>query len=274
MNKKHLLHSTIVSLFCLSCTLVACQNSEELDSEKQPMPLTFDFLFPSSNTLDTRATETEFEENDCVGIYMTNSGENLDDTKNVRNNVPFTYHGSTWTAPFKLYWDDGTFDVYAYYPYVKSITSISEIPFSVQTDQSTHAAYTASDFLWGGAYGVIASNNPVKVQFNHKMSRLTINIKYTKGKLTEETKVYVHSTVTNATIDLHRGLVTKVNKINPQAIQALKINDQTYAAIIVPQRLDDSIVPLIEVVTNGSSYLYEGRFVFKTGINHEINVTI
>ena len=42
---------------------------------------------------------------------------------------------------------------------------------------------------------------------------------------------------------------------------------------MVPQRLENR-VPLIEVVMNGVSFLYESKFLFKPGIHHIVNLVV
>lgn len=73
------------------------------------------------------------------------------------NNEPLTCSGSSWTASRTLYWDEGTYNFYAYYPYMTSVSSIEDLPFSVQTDQSTADGYEASDFLYAQTNNVSAS---------------------------------------------------------------------------------------------------------------------
>jgi hypothetical protein len=51
------------------------------------------------------------------------------------------------------------------------------------------------------------------------------------------------------------------------------LGDQKYAAIIVPQRLNNR-QPLVEVVMKGVSYLYESRFLFKPGIQHNVLLVV
>jgi hypothetical protein len=46
-----------------------------------------------------------------------------------------------------------------------------------------------------------------------------------------------------------------------------------YTAIVVPQRLENK-VPLIEVVTNGVSYLVEMKFVFRSSTQHVVNLIL
>ena len=89
----------------------------------------------------------------------------------------------------------------------------------------------------------------------------------------EDARVYVHNTVPEATIDLSVGLVTKDAYASAETIEAKKEETGKYAAIVVPQRLDNQ-VPLIEIVVEGVSYMVERKFVFKQGIQHTVNVTL
>ena len=85
--------------------------------------------------------------------------------------------------------------------------------------------------------------------------------------------VYVHSTVPTATIDLHAGVATRYVKGTRQTIIAHQEDDYIYSAIVVPQRIENRM-PLIEVVINGVSYLYESKFQFKPGTEHLVNIII
>ncbi len=52
-----------------------------------------------------------------------------------------------------------------------------------------------------------------------------------------------------------------------------KESDGKYAAIIVPQNINRK-QPLVEVLTNNISYLFEGKMNFKSGVQHTINITM
>ncbi|MDO5527468.1 MAG: hypothetical protein Q4F85_15450 [Prevotella sp.] len=41
----------------------------------------------------------------------------------------------------------------------------------------------------------------------------------------------------------------------------------------MPQRLDNR-VPFVEVIMKGVSYLFESKFLFKSGVNHLVNLVI
>lgn len=77
----------------------------------------------------------------------------------------------------------------------------------------------------------------------------------------------------SATIDFTTGSVTKDLFGEMATIKARKVNDSTFEAIIVPQRLDTRR-PFIEIIAGGISYLLEDTFQFKPGMQHTLSLTI
>ena len=94
-----------------------------------------------------------------------------------------------------------------------------------------------------------------------------------EGDLPEDAEVYIHNTVTSATADLSVGIVTRDSHGTPETIRAKYLGNHRYAAIIVPQRLNNR-QPLVEVVMKGVSYLYESKFLFKSGVQHNVLLAV
>lgn len=264
----------------LAACLAACSGDDASTPrpDAKHVPMTFTATYPGT----TRATETAFEEGDRIGLFVAADSLPLETSGNLVNNEPLTLNGSAWTTRHTLYWDDGIYNAYAYYPFRQTITSIEEEPFSVSTDQSTPATatslsgYEASDLLYAKATALRASADPVNLQFGHIMSRLKIRLvkgEDFEGDMPTKAQVYVHNTATEATVDLAAGVVTRAAKPAKHTITAHQDADFTYSAIVVPQRLDNR-VPLVEVVMKGVSYIYESKFVFKPGVEHLVNLII
>ena len=76
-----------------------------------------------------------------------------------------------------------------------------------------------------------------------------------------------------ATIDLQAGVATRNAKATRKTIIAHHDGDYLYSAIVVPQRIENRM-PLIEVVMNNMSYLYESKFQFKPGMEQLVNLII
>lgn len=275
--KKHIIRSFSIALAVLG--LVACgDDSEPQYKDAKHTPMTFTVNHPAH----TRATATDFEAGDRIGLYVAPSDAPLEIGGNLVSNEALTYNGNQWTASRTLYWDEGTYNAYAYYPYMQSVSSIEDLPFSVSTDQSTAktanalGGYEASDLLYAVSKGVKASASPVSLTFKHIMSKLKIRLvkgEDFEGEMPKKAEVYVHNTVPTATIDLQEGAATRYVKGTRQTIKAHQDGDYTYSAIVVPQRLDNR-QPLVEVVMNGVSYMFESKFVFKPGVEHLVNLII
>lgn len=251
----------------------ACSSESETMEERKIM--TFRMVHPNAST-DSRVTETAFETNDQIGLFLTEKNVPLEVSGNYVNNTSLSFMDYEWVPEKNIYWNEGEYDAYAYFPYTSPVSSVDDMPFSVSLDQSVPENYEASDFLWAGKKGLAASDGDVNLQFSHRMSRLVVKLvkgEDYEGELPEEAEVYVHNTVPSSTIDLSVGVVTRNAYASAQTIRAKSLGDQKYAAILVPQRLNNR-QPLVEVVMKGVSYLYESRFLFKPGIQHNVLLVV
>ena len=264
----------------MALSVCACSSENE---ESQPRidegEIQLEMVYPSAST---RVTDTRFEDKDRIGVFVTAEGETLQMGGNEVNNEQFTYNGTSWTSKRKVYWNSGKHDVYAYYPYGKSINDIENYSFTVQADQNAAAdddgltGYEKSDFLWAGAKSVAASNSAVKMQFAHKLSNVVVKLvkgENFTGDISTDTEVYVHSTVTKASIDLSTGDAAKDDYAGTSSIRCRQVSATEYMACVVPQNIT-SRRPLVEVVTGGVSYLMEGKISLKQGMRHTIIVTL
>ena len=159
--------------------LVACSDDgEQQYKDARHTPMTFTVTHPSQ----TRATATDFENGDRIGLYVAQADAPLEIGGNLVNNEALTHNGSSWTAARTFYWDDGTYNAYAYYPYMQGVSSIDDQPFSVATDQSTAktgttpGGYEASDLLFATTKGIKASASPINLTFKHIMSKIKIRL--------------------------------------------------------------------------------------------------
>ena len=267
-------------MISLALLAIGCENSGNTPVVEDGV-MQINVLHPSA----TRATETAFEKGDMIGLYATEySGDvasPLQISGNWANNVATTYNGTTWIPAKKIFWSENKMDVYGYYPYMTP-TSIDEHLWSVQLDQSTPetadalSGYEASDFLWGKATGVSQADGDVQMEFKHRCSKLVVKLVKGagySGVLPTESELYIHSTVPTATIDFTNGAVTKYIYGDMETIKARRVDDATFEAIIIPQRMETRR-PFLEYIANGVSYLYESTFVFKAGKLHTLELTI
>lgn len=259
--------------------LASCSNDDSTEApvSARETAMTFDVVHPSQ----TRATATDFENGDKIGVYIAKADMPLEIGGNALNNEPLTLTSGKWTPGKNLYWDDGTYNAYAYYPYM-NVTSIEDQPVSVATDQSTAetngtlSGYEASDLLYAKTSNVAASTSPVTLSFKHVMSKLTIRLvkgEDFEGEMPTDAEIFIHNTVPTATFDISAGIVTRDVKGKRATIKARQESNFQFGAIIVPQRLDNR-VPLVEVIMKGVSFLFESKFLFKPGVDHLVNLVI
>ncbi|TRX43386.1 fimbrillin family protein [Bacteroides sp. HF-5092] len=286
---KPTIHTIYTACICLlsSMAMVSCGQEETAGSKETERNdvMQFRIAHPSQQQAApaSRATETDFETNDRIGLFVCGENEPLQVGGNYVNNASLTYNGTTWTPARPIYWNDGSYDVYAYYPFSSPILSTDEMEFRVAADQSATGTtdalggYEASDFLWASAKKQTAGNDAVALKFKHCMSKLTVRLikgeDYEGDELPQDAEVFIHNTVPNATIDLAAGIATKTLYGTEATLKAKAAGDNRYTAIVVPQRITNRR-PLVEVVMKGVSYLMESAFVFKPGMHHIVSLTI
>ena len=280
--KRMTVYSIYAACLGLALCLAGCGQEEMTEAGEQPADvMRFSLTHPDEGAR-TRVTETHFEKDDRIGLYVCTAEAPLEVGGNYVNNALLTFNGSAWHPERPIFWNNGSYDVYAYYPQVSPVTSVDDLPFSVATDQQaagneqTPGGYEASDFLWASAKKQTAGNEAVKLNFRHCMSKLTVRLvkgpDYDGDEL-PEAEVYVHNTVTEATVDLAVGIVTPAKFGKLHTVKAKAAGKDEYTAVLVPQRIANR-VPLIEVLMKGVSYLVETNFRFKQGIHHTFTLII
>jgi hypothetical protein len=275
--KKYIVLAAL-ALFVMGCEKEGNENTPTVEDGV----MRIEALHPSA----TRATETAFENGDVIGVYATSyNGEvasPLQISGNWINNEALTFNGSSWEGRRTLYWSEqGVMDVYGYYPYMTP-TSIDKHRWSVQLDQSTPetadalSGYEASDFLWAKAEGVSQEDGNVQLQFKHMCTKMVI--KLVKGEdfpddFPADTEVFLHSTVPSATIDFTKGYVTKDVYGSRQKIKARRVTADTFELILVPQSITE-VLPFIEVVMGGISYMTEDMFSYRPSTEYNVAITL
>lgn len=273
-------------IVCLAVLAASCQE-RPLD-HTQPLgngEMSFNVRTPGPQT---KVTEDSFEASDVIGLYVTDYADEttpmpLQVSGNRANNLSVTFDGAVWTPEQTIYWGEGKSDVYAYYPYLETVSDVNKQYFEIATDQ-TGDGYEMSDFLWAKTEGVSQADGAVNLEMKHVMSKLTVKIVAGEdyiGSLPEDATVQLHSTVTSVNIDLENGSVAKDPYSGPQSIKMKKLGIRTidgadavvYEAIVVPQMIERS-VPLFEINSKSVSYLIEDYFNFRPGVAYTYTVTL
>ena len=119
----------------------------------------------------TKASETAFESGDEIGVYVTEYKGDIPSmlqlSGNFGNNSRLSLNGSEWTLSPQIWWGEGKYDVYAYYPFDSEINSVDEYCFEVLSDQRGEG-FTRSDFMWARKQAVSRMES-VPLNFRHKL---------------------------------------------------------------------------------------------------------
>lgn len=282
---------TIITSLILALTLTACQvQSLQPDGPSREMKISV--LAPG---VQTKASAGTFETGDRVGLFVTDYIDDLTPlplqiSGNRATNVAAAFDGIAWNMAKTVYWGEGKSDVYAYYPYIESISEIDNQFFEVAEDQNTLRSeetlggYEASDLLWAKAESVNSAGGAVTLPMKHLLSKLTLRIVAGEeyiGSLPSDASVLLHNTVTGARIDFSAGSVAKDPYSGAKSINMKKLGIRTYdgvdavvfEAIVVPQMLETS-VPILEINSKSVSYLIEDSFNFRPGVAYTYTATL
>ena len=203
-NIYHLLQAALLLLLAASCTQEEFPAAQ--DKARQLTISVTDGGYTSTEGKTTRAVEngytTEFTEGDACGLYMVRGG------KPVYSNVKLTAEKDAATGGI-MWKTDGTTlaagmdgeSYYLYYPYQADMAGKTATPAegAVMTDaeffkplidgwqpgddQSTHAAYTASDLMTAGG-STTGTGNTIHLSFamKHRMALAVIEMPKTVYK--------------------------------------------------------------------------------------------
>lgn len=262
----------------LLLVVTACSSGGSNSETTPTTPVATKIPISLSCGINSRATDTGFDTNDKIGLFVVNynngASSALKLTGNYVDNMRFTYSGK-WTPDQVIYWKDATTkaDFYLYYPYM-TLTSLEAQPFSIKEDQSTLENYKASELLWGKAAGISPTENAVSVTANHTLSAATIKVAAGNGFTTEslaaaQVSVKLNGIKIGSTINLQSGAITATG--DAKSITPYKDGD-TYRAIIVPQEIAES--DLITVTVDGRDFNLKKAFTFVAGKRHNFTVTV
>ena len=204
-NIYPLLQAALLLLLAVSCTQAEFPDAQ--DNVARPLAISVtDGGYTSTEGKTTRAVEngytTEFTEGDACGLYMVRGG------KPVYSNVKLTAEKDAATGGI-MWKTDGTTlaagmdgeSYYLYYPYQADMAGKTATPAegAVMTDaeffkplidgwqpgddQSTHAAYTASDLMTAGG-STTGTGNTIHLSFamKHRMALAVIEMPKTVYK--------------------------------------------------------------------------------------------
>ena len=267
-------------LFLMVAAAFAVCSCNKLGPEPEPEPQPELIAIRLSTDISTKATDSQYENGDMIGVYVVNNvdGEagTLANSGNHLDNTKFTFDGTEWKADNEVYWADQTTpaDFYCYYPYTASVSDVTALTFSVKENQSSIADYKASDLLYGKTTGAQPSEEPVKITTKHALSNIIVYVTPGKG-YTEETlaaediTVTVTGVKTTAKLNLATGAVSADG--NLKDIVPYKENSY-WRALVVPQDIIGT--EIIKVTVGSDVYTLNQTVTFEPNKQHKCTLKI
>lgn len=245
--------------------LAGCEREEQRsDSPKRMVidPTMVGMPLPTS-----RATETDFEQGDAIGLSVTTSGG-----ERYASNARFLFdasQGRFLSADGLLWYEDvnATSTLFACYPYREG--DALPASFTVAEDQNG-GGYAASDLMTALKSDVRPTASAVGMTFRHRMARLIVNVDNRSGSPVDG--IVVRNAV-------GRGLLDAADdtfRVDPDgaavAVKARELTaDAKYYVLLVPQ----SVRLEVEVTTAEGPRTYTlGEAELQGGKNHTLNVRI
>ena len=274
-----------LALLFAACTLCACSSGEDEQTvvpgpSAQPDKLPIRISTVMDKDAFKRATDYAFEAGDRIGLFVVNRNEDgsatsLQTAGNHVDNMGFTYSG-TWTPDTPVYWQDERThaDFYLYYPYTATLTDVTAMPFSVNADQSTEAAYKAGDLMTGSTTNVAPTEDAVSITARHALSQMAITLVPGNGFTQEsldaaEVEVRINNLKTHALMNLATASVTATGEA--QTVTPL-LADGEYKALVVPQSVEEC--NLITVTVDGRDFNLAKAFTFEGGNRYRFTVVL
>jgi uncharacterized protein (TIGR02145 family) len=243
---------TIILAGAVVLTLAACNKTPKAG----PQPVDFSRYSVRVEPVITRATETNFESGDQIGLTISRAAGAY------AENAQLSYDGSAFSGDLNWY-EEGADEatLKAYYPYAASFPA----SFTVAADQSAGTA--SSDFLSAVKENVLPSANAVAMVFKHRLSRFVVTIKNNSGKAIES--VVFQGIIPTATIDA--GLLATVDAgANPVNIKSF-FDGEKYYAIVPGQK----VAPVVAVTAGGKEMTQKlSEATLEAGKQYSVSVVV
>ncbi len=247
----------------------------------------------SINSLKTRAIDgdnlqdSHFNDGAQINVYLTKNGT-TDKIDNLTNDyVTYTFSRSNfkWTPNVEglKYPSDGTgVDAFGIYP--ATVTKATDT-FEVEYDQyEGNANYLKSDLMYAYTENTTAIENPITLEFNHCLTKVTLKILPSAGMTKEEitsniADVCIENVKIQADLSFSNNKITATAKgeANTSIVIANANNFTTegVSGIIIPQTIPSG-TKLFYIDTDSQSYYFttEESITFEAGKEYIFTITL
>lgn len=234
--------------------LTGCNNdNEQVLPEGKPEYITVSSHIGTFTRVATNGNSSSFEEGDRISVYSWTGSANVVDAAHlVVNNAVNTLQGGVWSATTMMRWTDMTTPHFflSVYP-SRAITDFMADAVTVDPLEQEESDLLVATNPGNENQGLIATNNPVPLRFDHMMSKLVVQLEFRNefNGMPAVTAVTTEASSTG-TIDYLTGVTTPVGTAATFALPVVAAG-QEYASIMLPQSIQT-----VTVVIDGKNYVY------------------
>lgn len=253
---KHTIAKYFAAAAALCLTAVGCSTLQEDKGVSENRDIRFS---ASIGSFQVKATDTAFENGDAIGLY---AGDHV-----KAENVRLDWKDGALTPETPVQWgfnqlvDESTL-FSAYYPFTAEPQIATDqgglyLAFSVQKDQSTHAAYTASDLMTASTYATPAEGT-VNFTFIHRLSKLVLTV---DNRLNDPVKeVYVGNVYTEGIYDIvhSQDYGSTGEPSSVKACEGVTAAGEKAWSVIIPSQ--SCLITLTLVTESGKEYTYKSEY--------------
>lgn len=253
---KRLLYILLLFLLAVSCQQENVENF-------QPSVTTNEITFTASQK--TRATDTEFDTGDEIGIFIVlrpspgqagtlkASGNHTDNKRyRINSNGKLIPSGEADKIQFSAL---EAYDIYAYYPYQENVDP-TLFEFIASDNQTATQFYKKCDIMTAQSIGISGSTNTVTLNFIRKFALIEIHYAKTPGETV--TLVQLNSVKLSGYINLQTGVVLPSGEekrvyMYPSGETA---DQYIFRAIVPAQHISNSDLIRFVFMVNGVNVYY------------------
>ena len=225
-----------IPLAALGLLAAACSNNESDSAQQEAKYITIEASIGQMTRATTTGNGAVFDAGDGVTLYAwTGSATAVSADKVVNGVVNTLGTDGKWTPATPMLWADMVTPHYflGIYP-ARTVTDFTADPYTLAP-----ADYEASDLLVARQLsGLIATQNPVSLTFDHAMAKLVVNMNFrNQWEQTPAITSCVATAAGTATINYLAQTVTAGEQaaVSLPAVTASTGYAATYGSIMVPQ---------------------------------------
>ena len=225
-----------IPLAALGLMAAACSNDESAPAQQEAKYITIEANIGNMTRATTTGNASVFDAGDGVTLYAWTGSATAVPAERVVNGVVNTLGADgKWTPATQMLWSDMVTPHYflGIYP-ARTVTDFTADPYTLNP-----ADYEASDLLVARQLsGLIATQNPVSLTFDHAMAKLYVNMNF-RNQWSETPAIAscVATAASTATVDYLAQTVTagEQSQVSMPAVAAQTGFAATYSSIMVPQ---------------------------------------